>query len=504
MDPISLILAVAGASFGYAGSQYLTKQKASSADKKALEKLEQAKKEAEEIKLQAEKEAVKTKEAAQSEIASEQREIKDLQKRLQDRETNLDKKLEEIDKRTQELRKSEEDLVVLKEEIKQIRGRQEERLEKIAKLSKKEAEAQLFQMIEKDVSQDLTNLIAKLQKEAVRTAEERAQESILAAMERVAGDVTAERTITTIKIDDDQVKGRIIGKECRNIQALQKATGVDILMDESPGLIVLSSFDPIRRQVARVALETLIKDGRIQPAKIEEAVVKAEKNIQKDIQQAAEDACQEVGVTGLPPEIMQHLGELKFRTSYGQNVLKHSTEMAHIAAIIAQEVGADVRISKTGALLHDLGKALTHKIEGKHHHISGELLRKFGMGEEIAHAAEAHHEDIDATTPEAMVVRIVDSLSAARPGARNISAENFAQRMKELENTALSFKGVEKAYAITAGREIRVIVESKIVDDFTATKLAREIANKIESTMSYPGTIKVNVIRETRAVEYAK
>ena len=504
MEPISILLGLAGASFGYAGSQYLIKQKASSADKRALEKLEQAKKEAEEVKLNAEKEAIKLKDDAQKQIQQNQNELKELQKRLESRENNLDKKLEDLDNRNQELRKSEEDLVVLKEEIKQIRVRQQEKLEGIAKLNKKEAESQLFQMVEKEISADLVNLISKLQKEAVLTAEGRAQESILAAMERIAGDVTAERTVTTIKIDDDQVKGRIIGKEGRNIQALQKATGVDILMDESPGLIVLSSFDPIRRQVARVALENLIKDGRIQPAKIEEAVQKAEKNINKDIMLAAEDACREVGVAGLPPEIMQHLGELKFRTSYGQNVLKHSTEMAHIASIIAEEVGADVRITKTAALLHDLGKALSHKIEGKHHHISGELLRKFGMGEEIAHAAEAHHEDIDATTPEAMVVRVVDSLSAARPGARNISAENFSQRMKELENIANGFKGVEKAYAITAGREVRVMVESKIIDDLTAIKLAKEIANKIESTMSYPGTIKVNVIRETRAVEYAK
>jgi len=504
MEPITLILALAGASFGYAGSQYLTKQKASSADKKSLEKLEQAKKEADQVKLNAEKEAIKFKEQAQSEVQQNQKELKDVQKRLQERELNLDKKLEEIDARTQDLRKSEEDLVVLKEEIKQIRTRQQDKLESLAKLNKKEAEAQLFQMVEKDVSADLANLISKLQKEAVRTAEGRAQESILSAMERIAGDVTAERTVTAIKVDDDQVKGRIIGKEGRNIQALQKALGVDILMDESPGMIVISSFDPVRRQVARVALENLIKDGRIQPAKIEEAVIKAEKNIDRDIEQAAEDACREVGVAGLPDQIMRHLGELKFRTSYGQNVLKHSTEMAHIAAIIAEEVGADVRISKTAALLHDLGKSLTHKIEGKHHHISGDLLRKFGMGEEIAHAAEAHHDDIDATTPEAMVVRIVDSLSAARPGARNISAENFSQRMSELENTAKSFKGVEKAYAISAGREVRIIVESKTIDDFTAIKLAREIANKIESTMSYPGTIKVNVIRETRAVEYAK
>jgi ribonuclease Y len=504
MEPISIILAVAGLGAGYFGAQILTKNKIGSADKKAQEKLDSAKKESESLKIEAEKEALSFKEKAQQEVANTQRELKDAQKRALERESNLDSKLEDLDKRSQELRKNEEDLVNLKEEIKQIRARQEERLEKVAKLNKEEAREQLFKMVEKDISTDLMNYIAKRQKEAERTAEERSQEVILSAMERIASEVTAERTITAIKIDDDQIKGRIIGKEGRNIQALQKATGVDILMDETPGMIVLSCFDPVRRQVARVAIENLIKDGRIQPAKIEEAVEKAQKNIDKDIERAAEDACREVGITGLPPQIMRHLGELKFRTSYGQNVLKHSTEMAHIAGLIAGEIGANIKICKTAALLHDLGKALTHKIEGKHHLISGDLLRKYGLGEEIAHAAEAHHEDIDATTSEAMVVRVVDSLSAARPGARNISAENFSQRMKDLENTATSFPGVEKAYAITAGREVRVIVESKKIDDLSAFRLARDIADKIESTMSYPGTIKINVIRETRAIEYAK
>jgi ribonuclease Y len=503
MEPITILLALAGASFGYAGSQYVSKQKASSADQKSADKLALAKKEAEELKLKAKEEVIELKERAQSDISAEQKELKESQRRIIDRENNIDKKFEDLDTRNNDLRKNEEDLVTLKEEIKQIKLRQQDKLQGIAKLTKQEAEAQLIDTVQKDVSKDLTDLVSKLQKEAVRNAEGLAQEVILSAMERIAGDVTAERTITSLKIDDS-VKGRIIGKEGRNIQALQKELGVDILMDEAPGTVVISSFDPVRRQVARVALENLIKDGRIHPGKIEEIVQKAHKVIEKEIDQAAEDACREVGVSGLPDQIMHHLGELKFRTSYGQNVLKHSTEMAHIATIIAEEVGADVRVSKTAALLHDLGKALTHKIEGKHHHISGDLLRKYGMGEDISHAAEAHHEDIDATTPEAMVVRVVDSLSAARPGARNISSENFSQRMSELENTAKSFKGVDKAYAISAGREVRIIVESKIIDDFTAIKLAKEIAHKIESTMSYPGTIKVNVLRETRAVEYAK
>jgi len=285
---------------------------------------------------------------------------------------------------------------------------------------------------------------------------------------------------------------------------MQRATGVDFLVDDTPGMVILSSFDPVRRQVARLGLEMLMKDGRIHPGRIEEVFAKAEKQIEKEVERAGEDAAREVGVVGIPKEMLRLLGELKFRTSYGQNVLLHSTEMAHIAGMIAEEVGADVRTVKIATLLHDVGKAVTHKIEGKHHHIGAELARKYGMKEEVVHAIEAHHDDIEATTPEALVVRVVDAVSAARPGARNISAENFAERMRDLENIATSFKGIDKAYAISAGREVRVIVRPESIDDLSSIKLARDIANKIESTMQYPGTIKVNVIRETRAIEFAK
>jgi ribonuclease Y len=323
-------------------------------------------------------------------------------------------------------------------------------------------------------------------------------------MERMSSEVTAERTVTAVKLTDDEMKGRIIGKEGRNIQALQRATGVDILVDDTPGMIILSSFDPVRRQIARMSLELLMKDGRIHPGRIEEVVAKAEIEINKEVNRAGEDAAREVGVVGIPKEMLRLLGELKFRTSYGQNVLMHSVEMAHMAGLIAEEIGADVRVTKIATLLHDVGKAVTHKMEGKHHHIGAELASKYGMSEDIAHAIEAHHDDIDATTPEALIVRVCDSLSTARPGARNISAENFVERMRDLENIALGFSGIDKAYAISAGREVRVIVSPKTIDDLSAIKLARDIAVKIESTMQYPGTIKVNVIRETRAIEYAK
>jgi len=416
----------------------------------------------------------------------------------------LDKKLDELDKRAESLRKGEDQVESLKNEIREIRGKQQEKLEKIAKLSKADAAEKLMQMTERDIRGDLTGLVSKLQNEAKDLAEEKAGAILVEAMERMASEVTAERTVTAVKLEDEEMKGRIIGKEGRNIQALQRATGVDIMVDDTPGMIILSSFDPIRREVARQALELLLKDGRVHPGRIEEVVEKAQGLVQKEVLRAGEDAAREVGIIGIPKEILQLLGELKFRTSYGQNVLKHSTEMAHIAGIIAEEVGANVKTAKYAALVHDLGKALTHKVEGKHHHISGEMLRKYGAPEEVAHAAEAHHDDMEATTTEALIVRVVDAISAARPGARNISAENFAERMKDLENVANGFPGIEKSYAISAGREIRVFVSPGQIDDLRAIKLARDIATKIESTMQYPGTIKVNVIRETRAIEFAK
>lgn len=493
----AIIAAIIGVGFGVGGSVVYERNRSNANKNKAEQALTKAQEKASQIVLKAKDEAI--------ELENERRkEWKKTENRLADREINLDKKLDELDKRAEKLRGQEDEVEKLKDEIREIRGRQQEKLEKIAKLSKKDAADKLMEMTERDIKHDLTGLVSKLQKDAVEDAEERAQTIILTAMERMSSEVTAERTVTAIKLTDEEMKGRIIGKEGRNIQSLQRATGVDILVDDTPGMIVLSSFDPIRRQVARLALEMLMKDGRIHPGRIEEVVAKAEKQIEKEIKQAGEDAAREVGVAGIPREMLQLLGELKFRTSYGQNVLMHSTEMAHLSGMIAEEIGADVRTVKIATLLHDVGKAVTHKIEGKHHHIGAELARKYGMKEEVVHAIEAHHDDIEATTPEALVVRVVDALSAARPGARNISAENFVERMKDLENIATSFDGIDKAYAISAGREVRVIVSPKAIDDLSAIKLARDIANKIESTMQYPGTIKVNVIRETRAVEFAK
>ena len=494
---IEIIIAVVGVALGAGGFAGYQRTKQVKGKSQIDRDIAAAKTKASDIVLKAKDEAIK--------FENERRkEIQKTENRLAERELSLDKKLDELDNRAEKLRLHEDEVESLKNEIRGIRTKQQEKLEKIAGLKKQEAAEKLMQMTERDIKDDLTGLVAKLQQEATDDAEERAQLILLTAMERMSSDVTAERTVTALKLADDEMKGRIIGIEGRNIQALQRETGVDIMVDDTPGMIILSSFDPIRRQVARAALEMLMKDGRIHPARIEEVVAKAQKQIEKEVKQAGEDAMRETGVVGIPKEMLQLLGELKFRTSYGQYVLKHSTEMASMAGMIAEEIGADVRITKIATLLHDIGKAVTHKIEGKHHHIGAELARKYGMDERIVHAIEAHHDDIEATTPEALVVRVCDAASAARPGARNISAENFAERMRDLENVATSFSGVDKAYAISAGREVRIIVNNQSIDDLSAIKLARDIATKIESTMQYPGTIKVNVIRETRAIEFAK
>ena len=505
MDFIPVIIAaVAGAAVSAGGIFALNKSRENGGKNKADDLVRRAKNEASEIVLKAKNEAAETLDKAQREETQRRKELKKTEDRLIERETLLDKKLDQLDKKSDNLRKQEDELEDIKNEVREIRTKAQEKLEKIAGLSKAEARDKLIQMVERETKHDLAELVIKEQKALSDQADETAESILLTAMERMSSEVTADRTVTSLKLPDDDMKGRIIGKEGRNIQALQHATGVDVLIDDTPGMVVLSSFDPIRRQVARYALERLMKDGRINPSSIEEAVAKAEREIEKEVIRAGEDAAREVGVVGMPKELLHLLGELKFRTSYGQNVLLHSIEMAHIAGMIAQEIGADVNVTKTATLLHDIGKAVTHKIEGKHAEIGAELAKKFGMSEPVVHAISAHHEDIEPTTPEAIIVKIVDAISAARPGARNISAENFAERMRALENVALSFPGIDKAYAISAGREIRVIVEPKQIDDLAALKIARDIADKIEATMQYPGVIKVNVIRETRAIEYAK
>jgi ribonuclease Y len=495
---------VAGGGAGYVAKSAQVKRTIGHAEEKVKKRLQEAEEESKNIVLEAKEEATRLAEEGKKEEKQRRQELVDTEKRLTKREETLDKKLDDLDKRSEKVRQEEDEIEKFKQELTELRQKSQENLEKIAEMSKDEAADRLMKMTEKDMREDLTKLTEKLKNDAKEAAEDDARTALLSAMERLASDVSVEKTVSSVDLPNDEMKGRIIGKDGRNIQVIERVTGVDVLVDDTPGVVVLSSFDPIRRQVARRALEILMEDGRIHPGRIEEVVQKAQKEIDKEVMQAGADAARETGVVGLPKEVQRMVGELKFRTSYGQNVLKHSTEMTHLAGMIAEEVGANVRVSKYAALIHDMGKSLTHKMEGKHHHISGEMARKYGVDEAIAHAAEAHHDDVEATTPEAMVVRVVDAISAARPGARSQSVENFMQRMQDLENVATGFSGVEKAYAISAGREIRVFVQPEDVDDLSAYRLARDVADKIESTLQYPGTVKVNVIRETRSIEYAK
>lgn len=501
--PIIVSLLLGGAA-GFSYNTVVAKRRSKSAADQASRIVDDAHAEAKKITLEAKSDALKLAEEAKSEEKERRDALNQTERQLLQRQASLDQKLEDLDKRSEKLRKHEVDLDVLKEDLRAIRTKQQENLEKIAGLNKEEAKDKLLKMTERDVRGDLVKLVEKLQNEAKEEAEDRARLIIVSSMERMASDQTAERTITTVPLPSDELKGRVIGKEGRNIQSLERATGVDVIIDETPGAIVLSSFDPMRRQVARVALEKLLSDGRIHPARIEEVVAKAKSEVDRMVKEAGEKALKETGVVGVPPELVRLLGQLKFRTSFSQNVLKHSVEMANMAGMIAGDIGADVRISKTATLLHDIGKAVTHEIEGGHHHIGADLAQKYGMEEAIVHAIQAHHDDVEATTPEALIVRVCDALSAGRPGARGDTLENYAKRMTELENLANTFPGVNKSYAISAGRELRIIVEPERIDDLQAIKMARDIATKVEATLKYPGVIKVNVIRETRAIEYAK
>lgn len=505
MELLLVAIALAGGSaVGYGAKTYTGKQSAGKAEAKAAKILDDAKARAKEENLKSKEEAIKILDEAKSEERDRRTKLDDTEKRLADREKSLDSKFDLLQERTEKLKSSETDIEAIKDELRAMRAKAQTNLEKIAKFSREDARDKLMQMTERDTSADLVAVVEKLRQDARENAEEYAREVMSDAMQRVASDVVAERTITTVPIPSDEIKGRVIGKEGRNIQTLERLTGVDVIVDDTPGVIILSGFDPIRRQVARITLEKLIEDGRIHPARIEEVVEKSQKEVDKIMAQAAEQACRDAGVAGLPPDIMKYLGMLRFRTSYSQNVLHHSVEMANLAAMVAAEIGADVNVSRTAALLHDLGKAVTHEMDGAHHHITGILMEKAGMDPATIHAAVAHHDDIEATTPEALIVRAIDALSAGRPGARGDTVENYAKRMTDLENLANTFSGVNKTYAMSAGREIRVFVTPEKVDDLTAIKMARDIATKIEATLKYPGTIKVNVIRETRAHEYAK
>lgn len=506
--PIELVLAtsglVFGATVGYFVRHLLAKRRAGSIEQKINSKLEDAEKASRAVVLKAEEKAAGLLSDIRRQEQEQKSQLSNLENRLIKREEVLDKNLSALGDDEKKLKQSEEELKNKEIELEKIKQETRAKLEKLSGLSKEEAQAALFKELKESNSQDLAVFLQRIDKERRDEIEKKSSEIIATALGRFARSQVAELTTTTFHLPDEDLKGKIIGREGRNIRALERATGVELVIDETPDSIVISSFDPFRREIARLALEKLIKDGRIQPAKIEEKVEEAKQELNKRVTELGEQATLEVGIYDLPKEIVELLGRLHFRTSYGQNVLLHSIEMAHLAGMIANELGLRVEVAKKGALLHDIGKAIDHEVEGTHVEIGRKLLKKYNLDDAVIESMQSHHDDYPYASPEAYVVTAVDVLSAARPGARRDTLENYIKRLGDLEAIAKEFPGVREAYAISAGRELRIFVTPEKIDDFKALELAREIANRIQSELKYPGEIKVNVIREVRAVEYAK
>ena len=454
--------------------------------------------------VEAKEEALQLRQQVEEEDREKRAETQRLERRLTQREETLDRRIDGLEHRESELAIKDKQLIEALERAARVYDERAKALEKVAGLSAEEAKVQLLKTIDNDVQRDAAKLIKETEERTKAEASRVARKIVTLAIQRCAVDTVSETTVTTVALPSDDMKGRIIGREGRNIRAFETMTGVDLIIDDTPEAVVLSAFDPIRREVARIALNTLVADGRIHPGRIEETIERARVEVETKIREAGEAAVMESGVTGLHPEVVRILGKLRYRTSYGQNVLDHSVEMAHLAGAMAAELGANVWLTKRAALLHDLGKAVDFEMEGAHHHISMDLARRYGEPEEVIHAIGAHHDDIEAETVEATLVKVADGLSAARPGARRENLEAYIKRLTQLEAIADSFEGVEKAYAVQAGREVRVMVRPSVVDDDRAHALAREVSKRIEEQMNYPGQIRVTVIRETRAVEYAK
>jgi len=467
-------------------------------------RLKESENKSKELILEAKNEALKIKETTEKERDKALSEIKEVENTLRKREASLDERISSFEMEKKNIEKQEADIERIKSELKDIERRQLTELEKVAKLKKEDARNELIKSIEKEYQDEIILKIRELKAVLKENSEAEAQKIIATSIQRIANEYTTEHTTMSVHIPNDEMKGRIIGKEGRNIQAFERATGVDLIIDETPDTVLLSSFNPVRRYIAKVALEKLIADGRIQPSRIEEVFAKVQTEVKKEAKEAGEHAALDNGVRGLHPDLMKILGNLKYRVSYGQNILAHSVEVANIGAMLAAEVGADVNIVKKAGLLHDIGKAVSQEVTGAHHHISGEIAKKYGISDDVVHAIMAHHDDVEPKTVEAVIVKAADAISGARPGARRETLENYTQRLKDLENVANSFEGVDKSFAIQAGREIRIIVRPEQITDLEAIKLSKDIARKIERDLQYPGMIKVNVIRETRSEEYAR
>ncbi|MGE5586828.1 MAG: ribonuclease Y [Clostridia bacterium] len=510
---IAVIVAVVvsvlvGAALGYLARKTLAEAKIESAELAAKRIVEEAEKEAEaakrEILLEAKEETHRLRNEIEQEERTRRAELQRTERRLLQKEESLDRKLEALERKEESITRKERELEAAKEELAKLHAEQRAELQRISGLSSEEAKALLLRDIENEMRHEAAVMIRDIEAQAKEEADRRAREIVAAAIQRCAADHVAETSVSVVSLPNDEMKGRIIGREGRNIRALETLTGIDLIIDDTPEAVILSGFDPVRREIAKVALEKLISDGRIHPARIEEMVEKAQKEVEAVIKEEGESAAIEAGVHGLHPELIRLLGRLKFRSSFGQNVLKHSLEVAHLAAGMAAELGANIAVAKRAGLLHDIGKAVDHEVEGPHVQIGVDLARKYRESSEVIHAIATHHGDEEPKTIEAVLVQAADAISAARPGARRETLEAYIKRLTKLEEVADSFDGVEKAYAIQAGREIRIMVKPEKIDDLAAVRLARDIVKKIEEELEYPGQIKVTVIRETRVIDYAK
>lgn len=502
--PIAVVIAAVGIGAGYLLRRSLGSKQAQSVEQKIDQKLSAAKEKVAELREQAQKEAREIREKAEKELDDRRTQILELEKRIADREDKLAEKLEHIDQKESVVKKAEEDLEKKQVQLDTMKAEEEEKLTEISGLTKEQASERVLQLAEDRTKEDVLRRIKKIEKEGEKQLTDKANNIIASVIQRYGASQVAETVTSHVNVPDESMIGRIIGKEGRNIQHLERVTGCEIVVDETPNSIMISCFSPLRRQVAKTTIEKLVKDGRIHPGRIEGVVEEAKKQINEDIRKAGEEAVYELSILDFPDKLVHLVGRLKYRTSYQQNMLRHSVEVAHIARMLAEELGANVDITTKAALLHDIGKAIDHDVEGNHVELGDKIMKKFGLDDRIVKAANPHDEGYQEQSLEAIIVQVADAVSAARPGARRESLEQYVKRMEDLENIATSYNGVEKAYAIHAGREVRVFVQPKIVDDLTSIKLAQDIAKQIEGELQYPGDVKVNVIRELRAEALAK
>lgn len=502
---IALLVGAVGSFAGY--TMLLTRQgknRLQQAEQEAARVMEEANAKSQQLILEAKNKILTEQEQAEKILKRRREEMDNEEDRLQKRRSNVDERLEKLERRESQLNKMQSALDKRRNDLEKMAEERKAELERVAQMSRDEARDELLQVVEQEVRHDIARRIRAVEEELQDEADKRARDIIALAVQRIASDAVSEIAVSVVSLPSDDMKGRIIGRAGRNIRAFEQATGVDVIVDDTPEAVTLSSFDPVRREVAKRALSKLVLDGRIHPARIEKLVQETRKEVERVIREEGERAAYDANVPGLNPEVIKLLGRLKFRTSFGQNQLAHSVETANLAGMIASELGADVAISRMGGLLHDIGKAMDHEVEGSHAIIGADFVKRFGMNERVVNCIASHHHEVEQSCVEAIIVEAADAISGARPGARRESVDNYIRRVKMLEDIANSFTGVQQSYALQAGREIRIMVRPEDVDDLASVKLARDIANRIEETMDYPGQIKVTIIRETRAVDYAK